>query len=88
MIESEFFQCLDSSRPWLCYWILHALHILGGTLDDKEYSNIASFLAKCQSSEGGFGGGPAQYPHLACTYAAINALCIIGTNEAYSVIDR
>lgn len=53
-----------------------------------EYSKIAGFLAKCQSSEGGFGGGPGQYPHLASTYAAVNALCTIGTQEAYNVIDR
>ena len=29
-----------------------------------------------------------QYAHLAPTYAAVNALCIIGTKEAYDVIDR
>ena len=33
-------------------------------------------------------GGPMQYAHLAPTYAAVNALCIIGTKEAYDVIDR
>lgn len=45
-------------------------------------------MAKCQSPEGGFGGGPGQHPHLASTYAAINALCTIGTPQAYQVIDR
>ena len=29
-----------------------------------------------------------QLPHLAPTYAAVNALCIIGTEEAYKVINR
>lgn len=29
-----------------------------------------------------------QYPHLAPTYAAVNALCIIGTDEALSVVNR
>lgn len=33
-------------------------------------------------------GGPGQWAHLAPTYAAINALCIIGTEEAYNSIDR
>ena len=33
-------------------------------------------------------GGPGQYPHLAPTYAAVLALCIIGTQEAYDAIDR
>ncbi|XP_011137392.2 protein farnesyltransferase subunit beta [Harpegnathos saltator] len=82
------YECLDCSKPWLCYWILHSLEILGERLGDEEYSKIAGFLAKCQSPEGGFGGGPGQYPHLASTYAAINALCTIGTQEAYNVIDR
>ena len=35
-----------------------------------------------------FTGGPGQEAHLAPTYAAVNALCIIGTEEAYKVIDR
>lgn len=33
-------------------------------------------------------GGPGQMAHLAPTYAAVNALCILGTNEAYIAIDR
>lgn len=61
---------------------------MGGRLEDEDYSKVAGFLAKCQASEGGFGGGPGQYPHLASTYAAVNALCIIGTKEAYNVINR
>lgn len=85
---SEPYEGLDSSRPWLCYWILHSLHILGESLENEEYSKIAGFLGKCQSEKGGFGGGPGQHPHLAPTYAAVNALCIIGTTEAYAVIDR
>ncbi|XP_046738518.1 protein farnesyltransferase subunit beta [Diprion similis] len=85
---SQSYECLDSSRPWLCYWILHALQILGERLEDEDYSHIAGFLAKCQSPEGGFGGGPGQHPHLATTYAAVNALCTIGTPEAYQTIDR
>lgn len=85
---NEAYECLDCSRPWLCYWITHSLQILGERLEDEEASKIASFLAKCQSPEGGFGGGPGQYPHLATTYAAVNTLCIIGTHEAYDVINR
>lgn len=33
-------------------------------------------------------GGPGQLPHLAPTYAAVLALCILGTEEAYKAIDR
>ncbi|XP_011707188.1 PREDICTED: protein farnesyltransferase subunit beta isoform X2 [Wasmannia auropunctata] len=85
---NDTYECLDSSRPWLCFWILHSLAILGERLEDEEHSKIAGFLAKCQSPTGGFGGGPGQHPHLASTYAAVNALCTIGTREAYDVIDR
>lgn len=33
-------------------------------------------------------GGPGQLPHLAPTYAAILALCTLGTPEAYKIIKR
>lgn len=46
------------------------------------------YLFRCQSSNGGFGGGPGQYPHLAPTYAAVNALVILGTDMAFKVINR
>ena len=32
----------------------------------------------CQNPEGGFGGGPGQFPHLLPTYAAVSALAIVG----------
>ncbi|KOX79810.1 Protein farnesyltransferase subunit beta [Melipona quadrifasciata] len=48
---TEAYQCLDSSRPWLCYWSLHSLQILGERLEYDEYSRIIAFLAKCQSPE-------------------------------------
>ncbi|KAK2157229.1 hypothetical protein LSH36_195g05038 [Paralvinella palmiformis] len=51
-------------------------------------SDVAQFLSKCQDPDGGFSGGPGQKPHLAPTYAAVNALCILGTDEAFNVIDR
>lgn len=33
-------------------------------------------------------GGPGQWSHLAPTYAAVNALCIIGTEESFNSINR
>jgi protein farnesyltransferase subunit beta len=50
--------------------------------------SVVEFLRRCQSSTGGFGGGPGQIPHLAPTYAAVLTLCEIGTREAYDAIDR
>ncbi|XP_076268992.1 farnesyl transferase beta subunit isoform X2 [Rhynchophorus ferrugineus] len=82
------YETLDASRPWLCYWILHPLSLLGVKLEDSYKNRIANFLAKCQSPNGGFGGGPGQYPHLAPTYAAVNALVILGTDMALKVINR
>lgn len=82
------YECLDSSRPWLVYWILNSASILNFHFKEDIQRRIVSFLGKCQNPEGGFGGGPHQYSHLATTYAAVNSLCIIGTKEAYDAIDR
>lgn len=82
------FECLDASRPWLCYWILHSLSLLKHEISQDLTRDVIDFLRRCQSPHGGFGGGPGQLPHLAPTYAAVLALCILGTKEAYDVIDR
>ena len=79
---------MDASRPWLVYWIVHSLDLLDQPIPDEQKTHIAEFLAKCQHDDGGFGGGPQQLPHLAATYAAVLALSILGTEEAYNVIDR
>lgn len=52
------------------------------------YSRGIASIRSWQHPEGGFSGGPNQLAHLATTYAAVNALAILGTNEAYDVIDR
>ncbi|NXG53004.1 FNTB farnesyltransferase, partial [Psilopogon haemacephalus] len=85
---TEAYECLDASRPWLCYWILHSLELLDEPIPQAVASDVCEFLRRCQSPQGGFGGGPGQHPHLAPTYAAVNALCIIGTQQAFDVIDR
>ncbi|KAJ3446682.1 protein farnesyltransferase subunit beta [Anaeramoeba flamelloides] len=96
---SESNQALDASIPWLIYWTLHSLDILG-VLDSEEFAKefiqkgfikkAISTLSWCQSKEGGFGGGHLQLPHLAPTYAATNALAILSRFDptAISVIDR
>ena len=53
-----------------------------------KVSSVIDFLKRCQARDGGFGGGPGQLAHLAPTYAAVLALCTIGTEEAYNAIDR
>lgn len=82
------YECLDSSRPWMTYWILNAAHLLNFRFPDELLNRTIDFLVKCSSPHGGFGGGPGQFAHLATTYAAVNALCIIGTTKAYDAIDK
>lgn len=82
------YECLDASRTWLVYWILHSLWLLNDMPDSETQSDVVHFLSLCQHEEGGFGGGPGQYPHLGTTYAAVNALSIIATEEAYNSLDR
>ncbi|XP_046859213.1 protein farnesyltransferase subunit beta-like [Xenia sp. Carnegie-2017] len=87
---SSSYECLDASRPWLCYWILHSLELLDQPITQFIAKNVAEFLIKCQSPRGGFGGGPGQLPHLAPTYAAVCAISICGLyySQAYEAIDR
>lgn len=99
---SEQMQGLHCSRPWLVYWTLHAADMLGltGTLFRTcPTESIADFLFMCFRADdadgrapevvgSGFGGGPDQLPHLATTYAAVNALCILSRPESLSRVDR
>ncbi|XP_005106363.1 protein farnesyltransferase subunit beta [Aplysia californica] len=87
---SSSYECLDSSRPWLCYWILHSLELLEVPIPEERALEIANFIGRCQDPRGGFAGGPMQFPHLAPTYAAVNALCILAniTEKVLDVIDR
>ncbi|KAL3288746.1 hypothetical protein HHI36_003181 [Cryptolaemus montrouzieri] len=85
---SRSYEALDASRTWICYWVLHSLSLLEIKIPDKAKRACIKFLAKCQNSSGGFGGGPGQISHLAPTYAAVNALIILGMEEAFKVIDR
>lgn len=79
---------LDASRCWLCYWIVHALALLGEPLGDDAARDVVEFLSLCQHPDGGFGGGPGQMPHLAPTYAAVACLAEIATVEAAKCVDR
>ncbi|KAK7271677.1 hypothetical protein RJT34_27776 [Clitoria ternatea] len=82
------FSVLDANRPWLCYWILHSIALLGESVDDELEDNAIDFLNRCQDPNGGFAGGPGQMPHLATTYAAVNALITLGGQKSLASINR
>ncbi|KAJ0260566.1 PFTB repeat-containing protein [Hirschfeldia incana] len=79
---------LDANRPWLCYWILHSIALLGESVDDELENNIIDFLGHCQGSDGGYGGGPGQLAHLGTSYAAVNSLVTLGGDKALSSTNR
>ncbi|WCJ20963.1 Protein farnesyltransferase subunit beta [Euphorbia peplus] len=54
------FVVLDANRPWLCYWILHSIALLGECLDFELENSSIDFLNRCQDPDGGYGGGPGQ----------------------------
>nr|KAJ3420810.1 hypothetical protein HK105_005219 [Polyrhizophydium stewartii] len=85
---SRWWVSLDASRPWLVMWMLHSLDLLGHEISDTIKSRAVSTLSHCQCETGGFAGGPGQLAHLATTFAAVNALAIVGTREAFESIDR
>lgn len=82
------FCVVDANRPWVCYWILHSIALLGEFLDHDLEDNVIEFLSRCQDPNGGYGGGPGQLPHLATTYAAVNALVTLGGDKALQSINR
>lgn len=81
------FIVLDSSRPWICFWIVHSLALLSAPPAVPKVA-IIDFLATCQDPAGGFAGGPLQLPHLAPTYAAVASLVTLGGQAALSTINR
>lgn len=36
------------SRPWICYWILHSIALLGESVDADLKYNAIDFLSRCQ----------------------------------------
>lgn len=81
------FVSLDASKPWICYWILHALYLLREEANFM-FDNVISTLSHMQAPDGGYGGGPGQIPHCAATYASVLTLCTTRKKEALQSIDR
>ncbi|KAH9259380.1 hypothetical protein BASA81_002423 [Batrachochytrium salamandrivorans] len=86
------FSSLDASKPWLCYWMLHALSLLGADhvfLDDQVADKVIATLNQCQNAKsGGYGGGYLQLAHTAPTYAGVMALVTLNSKPALRTINR
>ncbi|OTA80596.1 hypothetical protein M434DRAFT_401672 [Hypoxylon sp. CO27-5] len=78
---------LDASRPWILYWSLNGLSILGEDVS-RYRDNLVETARSIQNPTGGFGGGIGHESHLACTYGMVLALAVVGGEAAYEVIDR
>lgn len=81
------FKSLDASRPWVFYWCLNSLALLGADVS-KYRDGLVATARSMQNESGGFGGGFGQKSHLATTYATVLALAIVGGESAYQLIDR
>jgi protein farnesyltransferase subunit beta len=79
---------LDSSKPWLVYWSLHALDLLAIDINARLANRAVEYLFHCSDKRGGFCGGPQQLPHLAPSYASCLTLAIIARDDAFDRIDR
>ncbi|EAY18555.1 Prenyltransferase and squalene oxidase repeat family protein [Trichomonas vaginalis G3] len=78
-------------ETWLPYWFLNSMYVLklhkiGGF--DFFKDSIIKYLSKRTSYDGGYASSPDQKGNIILTYTAINSLAIIGTEKAFSSINR
>ncbi|KAJ5090247.1 hypothetical protein N7532_008931 [Penicillium argentinense] len=81
------FVAMDASRPWMVYWALAGLTLLGESVS-RVNQRVMTSLRPMQNRTGGFGGGHGQTSHLASSYAAILSLAMVGTPDAFALVDR
>jgi protein farnesyltransferase subunit beta len=81
------FVAVDSSRPWMLYWALTGLYLLGEDVSVYR-DDVINTLAPMQNKSGGFGGGHGHFSHIATTYAAVLSLVHVGGTEALEIVDR
>lgn len=70
------YMVMDASRPWLFYWALQGLTILGEDVSHYKQRLIGT-LRPLQNGTGGFAGGFGQNSHCATTYGCILALTMV-----------
>lgn len=77
----------DASRPWLLFWCLNGLYLMGADVEPYR-QRLIDTARSMQNASGGFGGGHGQASHLATTYAVVMSLTIVGGEDCYEVVDR
>ncbi|PKY02673.1 CaaX farnesyltransferase beta subunit Ram1 [Aspergillus campestris IBT 28561] len=81
------FVSLDASRPWMTYWALAGLALLGEDTRRVRERALSTFRPM-QNPTGGFGGGHGQMSHCASSYAVVLSLAMVGGEDAFRLIDR
>lgn len=84
---SPAFTTLDASRPWMIYWGINGLAILGDEAHDLK-AGVSSSVMSCAAPGAGFGGAFGQVPHLAASYAGLLALAHSEDVEAWKKINK
>ncbi|GFE53076.1 farnesyltransferase subunit beta [Babesia ovis] len=79
VIPLETFNC---SQPWIIYWALHSLDLLGFDISYYRDRALHSLFECWDRVDGGFGGGKGQKAHLATTYAALCCLKILRSMDS------
>ena len=77
----------DALRPWVIYWSLTGLSVLGADLAEWRDS-VLETCAPMQNASGGFGGGHGQTSHVAPSYAVVLSLAMVGGTDTLDLIDR
>ena len=77
----------DALRPWLVYWSLIGLSVLGEDLE-KWRDRVLETFSPMQNASGGFGGGHGQTSHAAPSYAVVLSLAMVGGSKGLEMIDR
>jgi len=81
------YTALDAARPWMLYWALTGLALLGA--DVRGYGpRVVATLRSCQNAGGGFGGSHGHSSHVAPSYAAVLSLATVGGGRALAAVDR
>ena len=86
-IQNVAYIAYDAVRPWVVYWCLTGLSVLGEDLEKWRERVLESFLPM-QNPSGGFGGGHGQTSHVAPSYAVVLSLAMVGSSESLDVVDR